>query len=109
MVRLFFYSVLTVAFSYILAEIIYVVVQMVEVDPTEAFSVSSLRTTAVVVTPWPTFLGGVARAIACTGAIVLGFGTVGGLLAPARAGDPRRCHAHAGPRLHQAAASSTRP
>ena len=115
MVRLFFYSVFTVAFSYILAEIIYVVVQMVEVDPTEAFSVSSLRTTAVAVTPWPspvvlmvvlevagigllgvafiaelphlqkrvTFLGGVARAIAWTGTVVLGFGTVGGLLSPA--------------------------
>ena len=53
MVRLFFSSIFTVAFSYILAEIIYVVVQMVEVDPTEAFSVSSLRTTAVAVTPWP--------------------------------------------------------
>lgn len=114
MVRLFFYSIFTVAFSYILAEIIYVVVQMVEVDPTETFSVNSLRTTAVAVTPWPppvvlmvvlevvgigllgvafiadlprlqkrvTFLGGVARAIAWTGAVVLGFGTVGGLLAP---------------------------
>jgi hypothetical protein len=52
-VRLFFYSVFTVAFSYMLAEIVYVVVQMAEVDPTAPFSVSYLRTVAVAVTPWP--------------------------------------------------------
>jgi hypothetical protein len=52
-VRLFFYSVFTVAFSYMLAEIIYVVVQMAEVDPNASFSVSYLRAIAIAVTPWP--------------------------------------------------------
>lgn len=114
MVRLSFYSVFTVAFSYMLAEVVYVVVQMAEIDPTAPFSVSYMRSSAVAVTPWPspvalmvvlevvgigmlgfafianmprvqkliTFLGGVARAIAWTGTVVLGLLTFGGLIDP---------------------------
>lgn len=51
--RLFLYAVFTVAFSYVLAEIVYVIVQMAELDPTTPFSVSFLRATTVAVTPWP--------------------------------------------------------
>jgi hypothetical protein len=111
---LFLYSVLTVAFTYILTEIIYVFVEMCLLDPDLTFSASSLRDFAVAVTPWPspvvwtvgieiaaiallggayigemsglkkliTFLGGTARAIARTGAVLLGLGTVGGLISP---------------------------
>lgn len=96
------------------AEIIYVVVQMAEIDPTAPFSVSYMRITAVAVTPWPppvvlmvvlevagigllgvafiaelrrlqklvTFLGGLARAIAWAGTVVLGLFTLGGLASP---------------------------
>jgi hypothetical protein len=53
MLRLFIYSVLTVAFTYVVAEIIDVIVQMVETDPNETFSVSNLKAFAVAVTPWP--------------------------------------------------------
>jgi hypothetical protein len=114
MVRLVFYSVFTVVFSYMLAEIIYVVVQMADMDPTTPFSVTYMRTTAVAVTPWPgpvasmvvlevtgigllwvtliaelrrlqklvTLLGGLARAIAWTGTVVLGLFALGGLASP---------------------------
>jgi hypothetical protein len=114
MVRLVFSSVFMVAFSYMLAEIIYVVVRMVEADPTAQFSVTWMRSTAVAVTPWPfpvvsmvvlevagiallgvariaelrslqsfvTFLGGLTRAVAWTGTVVLTLLTVGGFLSP---------------------------
>jgi hypothetical protein len=51
-VRLFFSSVFTVAFSYMLAEIIYVFVQMTELNSAAPFSLSDMRTIAVAVTPW---------------------------------------------------------
>jgi hypothetical protein len=50
---MFVFSALTVTFSYMLAEIIYVVVQMGELDSHATFSVKDLEATAVVVTPWP--------------------------------------------------------
>jgi hypothetical protein len=114
MARLVFCSVFTIVFSYMLAEIIYVVVQMAEMNPIAPFSLSYMRATAVAVTPWPapvaamvvlevagigllwvaliaelprlrklvTFLGGVARAIAWAGTVVLGLFTLGGLASP---------------------------
>lgn len=52
--RLLLYSVLVVAFSYVLAEIIDVVVQMGETEPhVTTFSLMELEAITVTVTPWP--------------------------------------------------------
>jgi hypothetical protein len=51
--RLLLYSVLSVAFSYVLAEIITVIVQLGETHPDATWSVNALKATAVTLTPWP--------------------------------------------------------